>query len=339
MSWFTEIGLFILAAIGNMILSGIATVIYQSQNEKMKSTLMLFLQTSVAGVVFIIIASAMGDFKELFKIDLYPFLAFVFAAITGIVIGNFLYLTSMRLIGVSKAYPISMTYLLMTYIMEMLFLEGKFKWLMLVGIALVTVGVVLISLSKVNKKKIDTIEITENEIIETHDSIEKNEVTITEQPESPLFLKLKKHANLVGVSFALIAALTWASGTSLIKYGLNNTPDVDIIPINAARMIYLIPITFTAFLFTYRKPPKKTPGWKSYLLVGIAALIGLVGANILYLIALDSLGTSTPAAIAAAGPMIATPLSIIFLKEKVDWKIILGTAFTIGGLIVISLII
>ncbi|MBN1329398.1 MAG: DMT family transporter [Candidatus Heimdallarchaeota archaeon] len=342
MSWFTEIGLFVFAALGNMILSGIATVIYQSQNEKMKSTLMLFLQTSVAGITFIIIALAMGDFKELFKIDPYPFLALVFAAIIGIVIGNFLYLISMRLIGVSKAYPISMTYLLMTYIMEILFLEGEFKWLMLLGIAFVTIGVILISLSKVNKKKVDTIENIDKETIiepEILDTISEKDNTRIEQRESHLFLKLKKHANVIGVIFSLIAALTWASGTSLIKYGLNKTPDVDIIPINAARMIYLVPITLTAYLFTFKKPPKKNPGWKSYLFIGIAAILGLVGANILYLVAINSLGTSIPAAIAAAGPMIATPLSIIFLKEKVDWKIILGTTFTISGLVVISFII
>ncbi|MHA1442000.1 MAG: EamA family transporter [Candidatus Heimdallarchaeota archaeon] len=103
-------------------------------------------------------------------------------------------------------------------------------------------------------------------------------------------------------------------------------------------MFCLIPITLIIFTVTNRGDNKSEFSWKPLLLVSIAAVLGLFVSNILYLYALDLIGTSTPAAIAASGPIIATPLSILFLKEKVDWKIILGTLLTVGGILLVLLL-
>ena len=97
-------------------------------------------------------------------------------------------------------------------------------------------------------------------------------------------------------------------------------------------MTLLLPITFTLFLATKKKTNHYKFSWKAVSFIVLGALIGLFASNIFYLKSIDLLtGTSTPAAIAASGPLITMPLSILFLKEKVDWKIILGTILTIGG--------
>ena len=106
----------------------------------------------------------------------------------------------------------------------------------------------------------------------------------------------------------------------------------------AGRLLFLIPLSVALFYVTKEHKKVKKITWKSFALVALAALLSLFVANICYLKALDLIGTSTPSAIAASGPLVATPLSILFLKEKVDWKIILGTVLTIGGNILVILI-
>ncbi|MHA1739550.1 MAG: DMT family transporter [Candidatus Heimdallarchaeota archaeon] len=338
-----------LFAIGNMILSGISNVLLKAQKGKLKPGVMLFIQTVISGVLFIILTAALGDFMDMFTIGWRAFLPLFFAAVLGIIIGNAMYFTSLELIGLSKAYPIAMTYPLFTYIFEIAFLGADFSWPKLSGIVLVIIGVILISSSKVNgnngskeEEKIESIveKEQEKELVELENELEPTNVEVISEKTG--YLKTNTGKVFLGVLLAALTTLTWSGGTTLIKVGLdtleNAGNDVGIIPINGARMFCLIPITLIIFTVTNRGDNKSEFSWKPLLLVSIAAVLGLFVSNILYLYALDLIGTSTPAAIAASGPIIATPLSILFLKEKVDWKIILGTLLTVGGILLVLLL-
>ncbi|NHK32379.1 MAG: DMT family transporter [Asgard group archaeon] len=325
----------ILEAFGNMIFSGIATVIYKSQGDRIKPGLMLVIQTTVSAIAFQILNASMGNFRRMFDIPLNAFLAFVFAALLGIIIGNFLYLTSLNLIGVSKAYPIAMTYPLLTYIFEIAFLNGTFHWMKFLGIISVILGVSFISISQVN---VD-INNKENNSDFQELNIEDTERESKRNSKWKLINKINNNKTFLGIILALLTTITWASGTTLIKYGLNQT-DVDIIPINSARMIFLVPFALTLYFATRKRNSiKKKITWKSVSLVIVGSLFGLVLANVVYLMALDTVGTSTTAAIAASGPLISTPLSILFLKEKTDWETIKGTILTIIGNVLVVLLV
>ncbi len=329
-----------------MILSGVATVIYKSQSDKIKPMAMILIQTITSAVSFLILTAAMGNFLDMFRIPATAFLPLLFAAILGIILGNFMYLTSLQFIGLTITYPIAMTYPLLTYVYEILIFGADFDWLKLLGILLIIGGVVMISLSQINKKatKIDELPETkltnDREDLNNQDLVDEKVVNLdprileeTKDSEKPVrkFSLLYKNKKIFGVILALLTTITWATGTTLIKIGLDRT-DIGIIPISGARMTLLLPITFTLFLATKKKTNHYKFSWKSVSFIIVGALIGLFVSNIFYLKSIDILaGTSTPAAIAASGPLITMPLSILFLKEKVNWKIVLGTILTFGG--------
>ncbi|MCK5297511.1 MAG: DMT family transporter [Candidatus Heimdallarchaeota archaeon] len=336
----------ILYAVGNMILSGVAAVIYKSQSDKIKPMAMVLIQTITSAISFLILTAVMGNFMEMFSIPWNAFLPLLFAAIMGIIIGNFMYLTSMQYVGLTIAYPIAMTYPLLTYVYEIIIFDAVFDWLKFLGIILIIGGVVMISFSQKNdaipvedllpdSKSISEID-NSSESILLNSKPEHSESKILEETEksektSRKLSQLFENKKILGVILALLATVTWATGTTLIKVGLDRT-DIDIIPISGARMTLLLPITFTLFLATKKKTNHYKFSWKAVSFIVLGALIGLFASNIFYLKSIDLLtGTSTPAAIAASGPLITMPLSILFLKEKVDWKIILGTILTIGG--------
>ena len=325
-----------------MLLSGVSAVIVKAIGKDLKPAALILIQSIVSSISFIVITAIMGDFLLIFQISWVALLPLVVAALFGIVVGNLLYFNSLQMIGVSKAYPISMTYPLLTYLFEVIiFPDTSFIPLKLVGIVVVIIGVIFISLSKVNNNNVDVeVNIVENghleKIIEENDVLEiSKEVTEIETKEEIIDSNNKKI--IFGIILSTLAAVTWASGTLLIKFGLQNT-DIDVIPINAARMFFLVPVSIPIFLALNRGDKKSKFSWKVVLLAILASIFSLVISNILYLLAIDLIGASTPAAIAASGPLVATPLAILFLKEKVDWKIILGTIFTIGGIVMVILL-
>ena len=336
-----------LFAIGNMILSGVSNVLLKAQKGKLKPGVMLFIQTVISGVSFIILTAAMGGFMDMFTIGWKAFLPLFFAAVLGIIIGNAMYFTSLELIGLSKAYPIAMTFPLFTYIMEIAFLGADFKISKLSGIVLVIIGVIFISSSKINGNNDSATEDSIEPSVKIDEELidEQNEIAVTNVEtigEKSGLITANGRKMFLGILLAALTTLTWSGGTTLIKVGLNilenSGNDVGIIPINGARMSCLIPITLIIFTVTNRGDNKSEFSWKPLLFVSIAAILGLFVSNILYLYALDLIGTSTTAAIAASGPIIATPLSILFLKEKVDWKIIIGTLLTVGGILLVILL-
>jgi len=336
-----------LFAIGNMILSGVSNVLLKAQKGKLKPGVMLFIQTLISGVSFIILTAAMGGFMDMFTIGWKAFLPLFFAAVLGIIIGNAMYFTSLELIGLSKAYPIAMTFPLFTYFMEIAFLGADFKISKLSGIVLVIIGVIFISSSKINGNNDSATEDSKESSVKIDEELidDQKEIAVTNvevMGEKSGLITAISRKMFLGILLAALTTLTWSGGTTLIKVGLNilenSGNDVGIIPINGARMSCLIPITLIIFTVTNRGDNKSEFSWKPILFVSIAAILGLFVSNILYLYALDLIGTSTTAAIAASGPIIATPLSILFLKEKVDWKIIIGTLLTVGGILLVILL-
>ncbi|MHA1122229.1 MAG: EamA family transporter, partial [Candidatus Heimdallarchaeota archaeon] len=76
---------------------------------------------------------------------------------------------------------------------------------------------------------------------------------------------------------------------------------------------------------------------KGVLLVLLAGIIGNTFGSLFYLLALSFTEASTTAAITAASPLIASPLSILFLKEKTSLVLFMGTLLTISGIWLIIL--
>ncbi len=344
-----------IAAVGGAICFGVGNVIIKSQGNKITPFAVNAIRLTLSAIIYIVIIASMGIISSTFNLTWKIALYLAGGTFIAVVVGDMIFYFSQQLIGLSKAYPIAVSYPLLTYILGLIIGSENFQWARMVGVILVIGGVYLVSIS-INVNEIGNQKPTEETIIEKTEDLEKaSEEKISENEdeqiedtekhseekeevsgeETPKF-KLKKKHLLLGIGGALITAFCWTIGTVLLDLAFEDQ-SLEGLPATAFRIVCVAPISLLLFASSNRGKYKSKFSWKGVLLVIIAGLIGSTAGGLLYAFALQFSSASTTAAISAAAPLIATPLSVVFLKEKISWKLVVGTIITMSGIWLIIL--
>ncbi|MBD3190114.1 MAG: EamA family transporter [Candidatus Heimdallarchaeota archaeon] len=358
-----------IAAIAGAICFGLANVIIKSQSGKIKPIAINALRLSMTSIIFIILLSLMGLLKDAFSLGWSISLLLVGGSIAGLVLGDMIFFFSQRLIGLSRAYPIAVSYPLLTYVFGMIFLDEQFHWLRMLGVIVVVIGVYLVARSTKKSRAIKKdpleeqsteitgdetetncreIELSTREVPKSHQkaSSKREETNLLEEKEqeenNPLneastnsLEAIDKKQFALGILGAILTAILWTTGTLLMDAGL--TDEINRFSANGLRMICITPFAIILFLLLNRGKYKSEFSWKGVIFVLVAGLIGNTIGSLLYIFALAYTAASTTAAVTAAAPLVATPLSVLFLHEKVTWLLAVGTLLTIGGIWLIIL--
>ena len=321
-----------LAAIAGAICFGVGNVIIKSQGKKINPIAINAIRLSFSAVFYLILVLSLGTLKETFSYNAKTGLLLVGGSLLGVVIGDVIFYFSQQLIGLSKAYPIAVSYPLVTYLLGIAFHFETYDFFKIQGVLLVVLGVYLVSTSTEDqsiltiRQPAPTVEITTRK----ERTKEEEEIIAKKISEIALEKKKAKQKIILGILLATTTAFCWAIGTIMMDQGLKN--NVSGISANAYRIALITPASVLIFLAGNRGKLKTKFNWKSILLVLIAGVIGNTIGSLLYVFALSFTEASTTAAISAAAPLIATPLSILFLKERVSFRLILGTLLTTTGI-------
>ncbi|NHJ41307.1 MAG: DMT family transporter [Asgard group archaeon] len=319
-----------IAAIGGAVCFGIGNVIIKSQGSKIKPIAINAIRLSFSAVFYFILILATRSLKTTFSLYWKSSLLIVGGTLMGIIIGDMIFYLSQQLIDLSRAYPIAASYPLLTYLIGIIVGYEIYNKFRIQGVLLVVLGVYLVSSS------------TENQLTKLSDY--KNKKTLLSPLDNSTGIKkddfykneLKIRRNvLLGILGAITTATCWAIGTIMMDQGLNE--NISGISANAFRMICITPIAISIFLAGNKGKMKSKFTKKGIVWVLLAGIIGNTLGSLLYIFALSFSEASTTAAITAASPLIATPLSIIFLKEKVSLMLIIGTLLTMCGIWLIIL--
>jgi DME family drug/metabolite transporter len=227
----------------------------------------------------------------------------VLAALSGIVglsLGDTLYMVSLKLIGVTRAVPITCTYPLFNFIWAA-FLIGEEPTLPLIfGAIIIFLGVWLLS----HEKKDDS--------------------------------QRQSRSTSRGVAAALAAAILWSVSIATMDIAVKQTPSLnDAFTINTVRtaaaallLLALSPIIDRQHNFV--KQQKKTTA--TLTLGGLVAL-GLGW----FLLAYSFLGIpeSQAVPISSVTPLFSTLAGVILLREKVTSRNILGSIIVVAGIFLV----
>jgi len=280
-------------------LFGISNVVYKSQSTEIQpiaiNAFKMWIALPVMALLVFLLYYPTG-----FNVPLTSVSYLAASIILGPGIGDLLYLTSQSRIGVSRAFPIAMTFPIITYFFSVIFLHEALLITRFVGVVLAILGISIIT----------------------------REQALQEKRDSHLNKDTSRIGwDLVGISLAIMAALSWATATVILQIGLVGTDPIDA---NLIRILigslFLLPLFFLS-----RKQGMPMPSKRATKLVVIAGFFGMGIGSILYVNAVFFTGAAVTSVIAATAPLFALPLTILFLKEKVTPLILVGTLLTIAG--------
>lgn len=244
----------------------------------------------------VILLTALGQLQQITKIGSLTLLYLTFSVISGLVIGDTLNFVSLRLIGVSRAVPISSICPLFTVIIAALFLQGGVSSMVLLGAILVIFGVWLVS--------------TINNTV------------------SPL-----TKADLIkGVLAGVGAAIFWAISLVVCQLALQW---IDPITANSIRMIILTPVLTVIVLASRNRDQLLHSDTNLWILLSAGGILALGIGGILLLVGISLIGAARAVSLSSTTPLYAPLLAASLLKEKVTVKILSGAVLTVLGILLV----
>ncbi|MFW9794570.1 MAG: DMT family transporter, partial [Candidatus Thorarchaeota archaeon] len=216
----------------------------------------------------------------------------------GAVIGDTVYLWSQERIGVSYAFPIAMSFPIITFFMTVGFLGEPLILSRLGGAIIAVIGVILIS----------------------------NEQNRSQNADNP-----ERKLDALGILGAILTALLYATGTTILQVGVEG---VDPIAANLIRML-VGSIAFIPIVAVARYTGMGKPTARATKRVIIAGFFGMAVGSLFYVTAVAMIGAAIMSVIASTAPLFAIPVSVLILKEKVTTVAVFGILATIAGVFLV----
>jgi drug/metabolite transporter (DMT)-like permease len=260
------------------------------------------------GVVLFLIIAASGDAGQYLHIPLQLIGMSMLATVGGIIIGDVIYMKILSLAPASKACPALWSLrILMVSIGSSIFYDEAITWFVVIAAVMIMTGVYL-ALS-------------------------------AEEAQHPQGIggsaRLKKWLPL-----CIITAVLWSAYYLLMKYVMSegnavvDNPALIFSSINTTvgatiLVLFLLARKEGEDLLVYRA------GWRTLgILIANGILVYVMG-MIMELLALDFAGPARTAILTSWAPIFVMILSGIFLKEKITWRLVVGTLLCTGGTILL----
>jgi drug/metabolite transporter, DME family len=226
-------------------------------------------------------------------------LCFMLASIgIGGGIGDTFYVSSLKRIGVSRAFPISSTYPALTLIFGLLFLGDTLRLAVVAGLVLVLGGILLISRPAGREVRAD--------------------------PAAGSFR---------GVGFALVASLCWAISMTLLAPGIQG---IDSVVVSAIRVPALSLLLWAVVAVRKSARSLLTLSRREWWVLVLSGFVGWGLGSILFVVTVALIGSARAAILTSTAPLFALPLSALLLREKITRTVWLGTALTVVGIVLVS---
>jgi drug/metabolite transporter (DMT)-like permease len=216
------------------------------------------------------------------------------SVLMGGAFGDAVYLSSQERIGVSRAFPISNTYPIVTYLLAVFILNEVVALNTTVGILIAVAGVMLVS----------------------------RELTVDLESAE------RKAYDWKGLALAILSSVMYALATVFMQIGVTG---VDPIDANLFRMCIGSLAMMPIFSFSIKRNTRPLSK-RAIRIIAVAGFFGMGLASLLYVASIKLVGATVGAVIGSTAPLFALPVSMGYLKERVTWKGVVGTIATIVGI-------
>ena len=238
----------------------------------------------------------------------------------GYGLGDTLYILALNRLGMQRTFPVSMAlYIGLTVVFGVLALDEPFSWGLPAGALLIGAGISLIVIPAATPDRVPP-------------------PAVAAPDPAPVVVRSAPayappgpagYALLGGVGITWAAATLWLAAASgdlgAIAAGTIRTP---------AGAVALL-----GFALAFQRPALAAP-LRDPRRLGAIALAGFVGTTIgslLYVYAVVTAGAARTAILSSTSPLLALPLSIAFLGERLTRRILAGTLLCVAGIVLVVL--
>ncbi|MHA2117087.1 MAG: DMT family transporter [Candidatus Thorarchaeota archaeon] len=285
------------AGIASSALYAIAVVIYKSQHEEIRPLTITAFRIwivlpfmTLLGLLQFIVAPL------IISIETVALLAIVI--LLSVVMADTVYFMSQERIGVSFAFPIAMSFPILTYFLAIIFLSETLVLSRFIGIIVAVSGIILIS---------------------------------GDQNGGEEKQKEKSHLDKYGIGLAVLAAIGYATATVILEASIS---DIDPISANFV-MILCGSIAFVPLFGLARHKGMQMPSRRASKIVGITGILDMGMAFFLSVVSVKYVGATIAAVVTSVAPLFAVPISVVFLKEHGTRKTSIGALTTVIGIILV----
>jgi len=260
---------------------------------------------SAALFVLLLIPFA-GGLSDLRGISASSAVALVGSGVLAMGLGDSLYFASLPLLGVSRAVPISNgLYPLLALLIAAVWLDEEVTGLILLGTGLVIVGVSLL-------------------VGERSPAVAGDGNGSRGGPAGAPAGQWRR-----GLFLLILACVVWAISTAWLKAGMG---DLDVIAVGIIRIVINALILLPVAGLVGGRREIAGNGMRNTAALAVAGVLGIGIGSLLYVFAVQEVGAGRTAVLTSTQPLFALPLAVLFLREKITPKVILGTALCILGI-------
>ncbi|MFC1526079.1 DMT family transporter [Candidatus Latescibacterota bacterium] len=284
-----------LVALGCALLWALNGLVLRTQLTLMSPAAMNAVRCGISGLLYCLLLPFHQPAVPLAQVPAGAWGLLLLSVIIAIVIGDTLYLTSLKNIGLARTMAISSTYPLSTLLFEYVLLQQPVTADLALGSILVVGGVVFLS--------------------GRH-----------QEDEGAAPGRLRQ-----GIAMALVTSLLWGLGTVLMRPPMEQLTPVQA---NAIRMPVVAGLLYGLRVLPSGERLALVHH-KAMAIVALTGILGMGVGSYMFLYSLKAIGATKTVTLTATSPVFGLVLGGLFLKEKLTVRIALGTAACLAGVWVV----
>jgi drug/metabolite transporter (DMT)-like permease len=287
-----------LAALLSAITWSATSVVLTSLTVRVRPLVVSALRLALASLLLPVALILAGQLGDLWTLSLITILGIAGSGILAYAIGDTIYIEALKVVGMQRTFPTTMAlYIALTVAGGILVLDEPFEWTLVAGAALICAGIALLVAGP------------------------RPENGARGRPDSRGLLLL----TAVGVF--------WAAATIWLAHAAEG---VGALPANTVRAVTSGAVVLGAAAAVDRRAlliPLRHRTDRYAILV--AGLMGTFVGSILYVYAVVEAGAARTATLSATSPLMALPLSVVFLHEPLTRRVLAGTGACVLGIVLV----
>ena len=265
-----------------------------------------------------------GQTGDLGEAPTWTLVQVILSGFVGYGLGDTVYILGLKRLGMQRTFPVTMALFIgLTVVGGVVLLDEPFSWGLPAGALLIGAGIYLIVIPGAAK-------------------LSQPALVPIAEPAAAALAPLPAQnsakgpgADIAGYGILLLVGVLWAAATLWLASAKG---DLGAVAAGAIRTPAGA-VALLGFALAIQPHELKAPFLnRNHILAIVAAgVVGTAFGSLMYVYAVVTAGAAKTAVLSATSPLLAMPLSILFLKERFTQRIGIGTILCVAGIVLVVL--